>query len=307
MIKMLLVFLLFVVYACGPPPADNIYRKEGRFPSGLNVPVAFLTNEWAGKPRILASGWLIDGGNGTLFSAKHFTDTFMNDIIELGANQCKVFLSGRVYTCVVVQVPPLRDAVILKIFEPFNSAELLTPYKIATTKLRIGDAVFIQGFHPHPSEITTSNATEGFKDLILPIFRTFYELREDDPARQREVVFDNLEAVVVDVDVHINTDENESSPEKELKFRTNEYIKVITKRNHKFSFGGLSGGVVIKVNKNGEKEAFGIITAERPERLEYDKRDQLISKKALIIVSDTILVTPIYTVNDLYEYARTVR
>jgi len=302
--KILPLFLLLAISACNSPPNENSYRKEGNYPSNINVPVAFLVSEWAGKPRVLASGWLIDGGNGTLFSAKHFSDVFVNNIVELGANECKVFLSGKVYSCAVVQVPPLRDAVVLKLLGPFSPEELPVPYKISTTKLKVGDKVFIQGFHPHSSEITKSNMADGLKDVIVPILKTFYDLREADPLKQRETVFDSLEATVVKIDDHVRINHQEDSSLDEVKFKKNEYIKVVTTRNHKFSFGGLSGGVVVRISDKGVPEAVGIVTAERPERLKYNKKGHLEGKPTLEIVSDTIDVTPIYTVKDLYEYAR---
>ena len=86
MIKPALTIILITVLTCGcgPPLEEDQYRTEGRFPGGLNVPVALLTVEWAGKVRIMGSAWLIDHDGGVLLSAKHVTDAFMNDIIELG-------------------------------------------------------------------------------------------------------------------------------------------------------------------------------------------------------------------------------
>ena len=302
--KTLSLFFLIAISACNSPPVENPYRKAGIYPATTNVPVAFLVSEWAGKPRVLASGWLIDGGNGVLFSAKHFTDVFMNNTIELGANECKVFLAGRVYTCIVVQIPPLRDAVVLKMLGPLKQSELPKPYKISTTRVKVGDRVFIQGFHPHPLEIINSNILEGINDLIVPILKTFYELREANPLRQREVVFDNLEATVVDINFHAVVEDQESDPLGELKFKSNEFIKVITKRNHKFSFGGLSGGVVVKINEKGEPEAVGIVTAESSARYEHMKVPGGMLVRQVV---DTMDITPIYSVKDLYDYARQMR
>ena len=310
--RTLSVLLLLAVSACNPPPVENVYRKEGRFPGEVDVPVAFLVSEWAGKPRIMASGWLIDGGNGALFSAKHFTDTLMNQVIELGANECKVFLGGKVYSCIVVQVPPLRDAVVLKIIGPFVQTGLPTPYKIATTKLKVGDKVFIQGFHPHSSEITKSNLTDGFEDLNVPILKTFYELREADLAKQREVVFDTLEGKRVKPDpdsVRKNPALSDEVKKEALEYENDSYIKVVMKRDHKFSFGGLSGGVAL----NEKGEAVGIITAQDILRFEYDEdgffvdpfgHTIFIVKKQLF---DTIYITPIESVMDLYDYARQMK
>lgn len=315
--------LLFITYACGPPPVNNIYRKEGNYPSSLNVPVALLVAEWGGKPRVMGSAWLIDGGSGALFSAKHVTDALIDNIVEFGANECKVFLNGKVYFCIVIQVQPLQDAVVLKILGPINQApeessnsvlirqkilsELPTPYKISATKLKVGDKVFIQGFHPHPYKIMKSNMTDGLKELIVPILQTFYELREADPLRQREIVFDSLEAMVVGINDRIKIDQQGSDSGENLKFQKNEYVRVVTTRNHKFSFAGLSGGAVIKINDQGVAEAVGIVTAEKPERLKYNKKGQLEGKPVVEIISDTILVTPIYLAKDLYDYARQVK
>lgn len=311
--KIPFLLLLLVISACNSPPNENNYRREGNYPSSVNVPVAFLVSEWAGKPRVMASGWLIDGGNGMLFSAKHFTDVFMNNTIELGANECKVFLSGKIYSCIIVHVPPLRDAVVLKILGPFNSAKLPTPYKISTTKLKVGDKVFVQGFHPHSSEITKSNMDDGLKDLIVPILRTFYELREADPSRQGEVVFDNLEGIRIKPDPNaiLNNPLLDNEAKKgALEYENDSYIKVRMARDHKFSFGGLSGGVVL----NEKAEAVGIITAQDILRFEYDKDGFLIDPhKGTITVTikkqyfDTTYVTPIESVMDLYDYARQIR
>lgn len=307
------IFLLLVVYACNPPLVENIYRKEGRFPGGLNVPVAFLVAEWGGKPRMLASGWLIDGVNGTLFSAKHFTDTFINNTVELGGNECKVFLNGKVYVCIVVRVPSLRDAVVLKITSPFNPAELPKPYNISKTKPRLGDKVFIQGFHPHSAEIIKSNRIDGFRDLIVPVLKNFYELREVDPLKQREVVFDNLQGTRVKPDPNsirknplLSNDEKKSM----LEYENDSYIKVQMARDHKFSFGGLSGGVAF----NEKRNAVGVITAQNPFRFEFDKNGFFVDPSSgNLVVSikkqyfDVIYITPIESVKNLYDYARQMK
>lgn len=306
--KIPLVLLLFSIFACNPPPQENIYRKEGRFPSNLNVPVAFLAAEWGGRLRGSGSAWLIDGGNGLFFSAKHVTDALLNNIVELGPGGCKMFLSnGKVFTCTTVKVPPLRDAVVLRLLEPFNFEEMPKPYKISETELKVGDKVFVQGLHSHPIDITESNKVDGIEDAVVPILKNFYEIREADPSRQREVVFDNIEAIVVDLNEHIQVDDYEPGSIEEIRYKVNDYVKVVTTRNHKFSFGGLSGGVVIKINEQGIPEAVGIVTAERSERWEYDEKGRLGGLMIPKIVSDTIMITPIYSVRDLYEYARKIR
>lgn len=301
------LFFSLILTACKPPPVENVYRKEGYYPGGLNVPVAYLTSEWGGKPRVMASGWLIEGASGVLFSAKHFSDVFIHSLIELGGGECKSFIASKVYDCIIVQVPPLRDAVILKLLSSFNTSELPKPYKIFTGKLRVGDKLFIQGFHPHLTEITRSNRKDGVIDHVIPILKNFYEIRMADPLEQKEVVFDSLEAKVVDLNFRARVDGDENSRLGNLRFETNTFIKVITARNHKFSFGGLSGGVAIKLNEKGEPEAVGIVTAERPVRFEYDKKGQVVDRSVKVAVFDTIMITPIGSVRELYEYARQIR
>lgn len=300
------MLLLAVISACDSPADINYFREERIFPSTIEAPVAFLASEWSGRPRVMASGWLIDGGNGTLFTAKHFTDSISEDTIELGAKECKIFLNKRVYSCIVTKLPPLRDAVVIKILETFNPEEMPKPYRISDTKLKIGETVYIQGFHPHPYDIILSNNADGLKESIIPILGSFYKLRTLD----KEVVFDSLEAKVVDLDTHINIGIQGPTPTSEEEFikKANSYIKVITTRNHKFSFGGLSGGVVIRINAKGEPEAVGIVTAELPERLEYDKWGHFKTGPPVVkIVSDTLMITPIHSVKDLYDYARGLR
>ena len=83
MLKFALTSLIFM-FACGPPPAENIYRKERRFPSNVNVPVALVAAEWGGKPRVMGSAWLIEGSrgifdvkvDGKLVYSKHKTHKF---------------------------------------------------------------------------------------------------------------------------------------------------------------------------------------------------------------------------------------
>lgn len=301
-------FLLsLLLIGCKPSPVENVYRKENRFQGGLNLPVAFLVSEWAGKPRILASGWLIEGSSGVLFSARHFSDAFVDDVVELGGSECKAFMGVRVYDCLVAQVPPLRDAVDLKLKGSFDPGQLPKPYKIATEKAKVGEKLFIQGFHPHPLEITDSNRKDGLNDKLIPILKDFYEFRMADPLVQKEIVFDNLEAKVIGINERIRINSEQHDPLGNLKFEVNEYIKVVTVRNHKFSFGGLSGGVAIRLNSGGEAEAVGIVTGEKPVRFGYDKKGQVIDKTEHIAIYDTILITPIHSVKDLYEYARTLR
>jgi len=299
---------LISIISCNAPAVENIYRKEGIFPSSVNAPVASVVLEWGGKVRSIGSAWLIEGGNGVLFSAKHVTDNLMNDQVELGGGECKIFLSGRVYNCVVAHIPPLRDAVVLKISNSFDPRYLPKPYKIASTPVKVGDIVIVQGIHPHSQELIDQNEKEGFRDTVVPIFRNFYEMRFGNKCVGREEVFDTLPAVVTKLNMSVLVDDTEHDPLAELRHKTNRYFEVRTLRNHRLSFGGLSGGVVLRLNKDSGPEAVGILTAEAPVKFEYDEDDKLTSPCGTPpSIANTIMVTPIESVAEEIEYARRMK
>lgn len=308
-----LAVLLFFVFACRPSQEEgNTFRREGRFEGGLDVPVAFLVNELAGQPRVLASGWLIEGSKGILFSAKHFTDDFMGRTIELGGGECRAFIKNMVFNCPILQVPPIRDAVVLELRGPQSYLDLLPkPYQISYEKINYGDMLVIQGLHPHPLMISKLNEVEGFKDYSMPILRDYYGVRMADPKQQREVVFDSLKGRVVKPDpaaVLRNPLMNDEEKKAMLQYEDSSYIKVVMDRDHKFSFGGLSGGVALK---NGK--AVGVITAQDPFRFELDKKGfffvpgqgRVANIKAQPF--DVIYITPIGSVKELAEYGKRVR
>lgn len=306
---MLALSFWILTVSCKPPPVENVYRKESRFPDGIKASVALLTGEWAGKVRFIGSAWLIEGSRGGLFTAKHVIDSFFGKQISLGGRECKIFLNSRVYDCVVDRIAPLRDAAVLRIADQFNAAELPRPYRIASEQIKVGDEVFVMGFHLHPQEITEANEKEGFRDTIVPIFRTFYEQRFGNQCGVSEIVFDVLKAKVVRINERVIVDKEQmDDPLGKLKHLVNMYFRVVTERNHKFSFGGLSGGVAVRLNENGEPEAVGIITAEKPVELEYDEEGNLISPCGVSpMVADTLVATPIESVADLVVYAKQMR
>lgn len=311
MLVSLFVLLVSISASCKPAPVENVYRKEGRFPDGVNAPVAPLAVEWAGKMRTMGSAWLIEGSRGKLFTATHVVDGFFRRQVSMGGRECKIFLDGRAYDCVVDRRAPLSDAAVLRIVSQYELAELPRPYKIALEEAKVGDEVFIMGFHPHPREITEANERDGFSDRTVPIFRTFYEQRFGNRCSASEVVFDVLKAKVVGINepVDFGEEERKKDPLGELKYSVNMYFSVETERNHKVSFAGLSGGMAVRLDKESESwEVVGLITAENPLELEYDESGALISPCGKSgVIADTLWVTPIAAVMDLVEYARQIR
>ncbi len=310
-LKVCLILASLILSSCGPPPVENPYRKEMRYEGqSFDVPVGFLTSEWHGQVRILASGWLIEGGEGTLMSAKHFSDAFMKDLLDLGPSECKAFLNRKVYSCFAIRVPSVRDAVVLKLLD--YGKEPVGAYRISLSKPKIGDKLHIQGFHPHPPEIIESNLKDGFKDVQIPILKNFYELRGKQLKNTGEVVFDNLAATVIKPDPGALINNRLLLPEEKresLKYENDSYIKVLMDHDHKFSFGGLSGGVAL----NDSGEAVGVITAQDILRFDSEEKKSKDEHHNFSIITrknqkfDIIYITPIGSVMDIVNYARLTR
>lgn len=306
--KAKLIFLAvgFLIVACNPPPYRNKYGENNFYPQDFRSDVAYLVLEWAErKPHIMASGYLADQVKGIFYTAKHFTDDFG----ALGPDYCKVFLNGKVYTAKLMKVSPIRDTALIRISSYFSPDELPKPSPVSPSEPKIGDSLYVQGMHPHSYQIREENESEGFPDKIIPIFETYYGQVMKDKSRESQVVFDNLEGKRVKPDPDsIRKDRWLSDEQKKilLEYENSLYIKILVVRDHKFSFGGLSGGVAL----NSNKEIVGAITAQNPLRFEYDEHGFFFIpgegpveiadiKKQLF---DTIYVTPIWAVKDLQRF-----
>jgi len=284
--------LLLVGCRFGPA---NKTETAGAYGQDFKTDVAFLVLEWNGKPYILASGFLADRSKGVFYTAKHFTDEFA----KLGTDECKLFFNGKVYTARLVRLPPLRDSAIIKIVSSFSAEELPEPRRLASEMPVMGDQIFVLGFHPHSFRIRTANQSEGFPDREVPLMKDYYKKIIKDPGRQSEVVFDNLEGK------RVNPVPLDELLAKEMREYENEsYIKLKMVRDHKFSFGGLSGGAAV----NSRGEVVGVITAQDPFRFEFDENGFMVEPDGTIIAVikkqffDTLYITPIDSLRDLRVY-----
>lgn len=308
-----LVLFCWFLIACNPPPELNLneYREENRFPQDFQSTGAFLVLEWNGrKPWIMASGNLVDREKGIFRTAKHFTDAFGS----LGVDYCKVFFNGKVYRATLVKVPPIRDAALIKLLPPFSADDFPELLPTASETSKLGDEIYIQGFHPHTYYLREENKKDGFPDKDIRIFETYYGQITKDMSKESQVVFDNLKGKRVAPDpesIRKNRFLTDEQKVASLEFENDRYIKVLMARDHKFSFGGLSGGVA----SNDKGEAVGVITAQDILRFEFDEHGFFFIpgvgpaevaeiKKQLW---DTIYVTPIDSIKDLDEYIRNIR
>ncbi|MBI2674526.1 MAG: hypothetical protein HYX22_02210 [Candidatus Yanofskybacteria bacterium] len=298
-------------WGCEPPTElnRNIYRDENFFPlpGDLKNTSAFLVLEWNGrKPWIMASGNLIDKKEGLIRTAKHFTDDFG----KLGLDYCRVFLmNGKIYKATLTKVTPIRDAAIIKLIPPFSPDDFTDPLLSASEMPKFGDTVYVQGLHPHAYDIRRANKEEGFSDQVVNIFETYYGQLFKDTSQELQVVFDNLEGKRVKPDpdsIRNNPWLSVEDKKALLEFENDRYIKVLTARDHKSPFSGLSGGVAL----NGKGEAFGVITAQNPMRFEIDDQGLFFipgigpAKMGEVKKQfwDTIYITPLDSIKDLDKY-----
>ena len=308
--RILILIFCFAIVGCSPPPLINEYREKGTYthPQELKSTVAYLVLEKNNQPMIMASAFLINKEKGIFLNAKHFTD----DIGSFGPDYCKIFFNGKVYRVEVERVPPRRDASLLRIISDFNSADFPEPLIVAKEMPKLGDKVYVLGFHPHVYDIREQNEKEGFADRVIPIFRTYYDVIMKDKSKETEVVFDNLEGTRVKLNPdsvlknpYLDVDEKNAL----LEYARGDYIKILMARDHKFSFGGLSGGLT--VNERGE--VVGVITAQDPFRLEFDENGFLTLPNGDVVATvkqqkfDVIYVTPIDSLQDLMEYVKNSR
>ena len=161
--------------------------------------------------------------------------------------------------------------------------------------------MYIEGFHPHPYWLREIDKSDGSPDTVVNILSDYYHILMFDLTKEEQIVYHDLEGMVVP------HDPNPLSRDM-LMYENDSFIKVRMKRDHKYTFGGLSGGMA----KNEKGEVVGIITAQDIYRFEFDDDGMLIPNVGVVVevknqLYDTVYITPIDLLSDLYEYARKVR
>ena len=286
--------------ACGSGPTKTEKPNTYPHPKDLQTDIAWIVIEWNGKPKYggYGSGFLADKHSGSFYTNKHVSDMFDS----LGKSSQKIFFNGKVYNLAVVKVPALRDAAIVQITDSFDSSEFPDPAPVAKEKVKKGDKVFVEGFHPHHYFFRESNRIEGgYNEKLVPIFKEYYNIDTKDLVREREVVFERISGVVVETDasVFLNQSGSSGSVVNRAREMANKYFMVKTDRDHKFSFGGLSGTAV----KNIKGEIVGILTVEKTDFKELEK-DEDTGIKIVEPIFDLVGVTPIESVVSFRDYLK---
>ncbi|MBI2063517.1 MAG: trypsin-like peptidase domain-containing protein [Candidatus Yanofskybacteria bacterium] len=247
-VRFLLAVSILSVSGCGPPKVSSVCQNPAYYQQNIVIREALFIRERNCSLHILASAFLIDRERGLFASAKHFIGSESD-------GKAKVFFNGRVYDGFLVWLPPVTDVAIIKIAGNYDPASFPEPYKVAQN-IKVGDKVFVRGIHPHPA------ALQGNK-IILPILRGYYGVL----GKNEEFVHDDLEGKITDIAAKIQNKNIVGSSEL-LSEVTNTYIKLETKEDHLFSFGGLSGGPTV----NEESELVGINSSEQGGYLELTER-----------------------------------
>ena len=247
--KWLVLLLLVIGVACKDDEKTN-----DTYPQDLVTKVAYLVIENNDEPNVTASGFLVEREKGLFLTAKHFTSV----LNKVGTRQFKLFFNGKVYDAELVQLPPLRDAALIRIVSNFDYNSFSEAAVFSQDKVKIGDKVFVVGFHQHHYRVRSINEKMGHPDKVVPIRRLYYHIETRDTLEEAEVVFDSLEAQVVGIETRWWLVPGNRAPNfsDSLRYRTNPYFDVFTERYHFGQFGGLSGGPVF----NEKGEIVGIVT-----------------------------------------------
>lgn len=276
--------------------------QYGPLAQDFKTDVAWIVMEWNCKPSGYGSGFLVDRERGAFYTNKHVSNQF--DAYGKGSH--KIFFNGKVYNVEIVKVSPLSDAALIRITDDFDPLEFPEPAPFAQQKSKEGDDVFIGGFHPHPYSLIEANKTEGYDERLVPIYGEYYNMGTRQLDKRQEVVFESMRGKVTGIDMtwedimkRRRKYESAEGFTESLGNKINFFHEIRVFKDHKFSFGGLSGSP----SRNAKGEITGITTRQNTERFEYDKEE--LERKGSVSakhVWDDVYITPIEAVADLVQY-----
>jgi len=294
-----LSFCLFVIssvlFLSCSKKIETDSKKVRTYRQDFKSDVAWVVSEWNGQPGGYGSAFLVDKDLGVFYTNKHVSGLFNN----YGKGSHKLFFCGRIYGVEVIKVHPLRDAALIRITDLFDSSEFPEPASFSLGKIKKGEKIYLEGFHPHPYLLILANKVGGYGQMIVPIWKDYYNLDSKDLNKKTEVVFEKIPGTVIEVSETVEFEKSRDVIDKAREI-VNTYVIVKTERDHLFSFGGLSGTVV----RNGKGETVGIVTVEK-DNYEEEKKDSELKKdepKYVKKVFNLIGFTPIESVAHLKQY-----
>ena len=290
---LLLLVALILTIGCGPKiEKTSGCDRPSTFSQNFKSDIAWVTLEWNCQLYGYGSGFLIDREKGAFYTNRHVSDMFD----ALGRGSHKVFFNGKVYNAKIVKAHNVVDAALVAITDRFDPSEFPEPAKISTEKVKLGDKLLIEGFHPHWYYIRQADEGNGYKFEQMSILKDYYNLGTRQLEKEKEIVVEKLWSEVTGLDK--KADFESKNMTQDLRNMVNIYIEVKTSKDHLFSFGGLSGTVV----RNIKGETVGVVTAEE-EKLEEEQElghGFVLLKK----VFNAVYVTPIGVVDDLRQYLK---
>ncbi len=261
--KMLFALVIFTSFACGPPSDHRTKnQKTASYPieGNFREPIAPVVIDRNGRFDVAArtgSAFLLNKEQGIFGTAKHVVgeiDTKHN-AGEFEAKY-KLFFCGHVYIAERVLDTGVTDISFLRITSKFNPNDFPEPYRIAES-MGVGEDVFVRGIHMHPTELQ--------KDKVVHrIVRDYYGITAP-KEKEREFVYDNLPAIIVDKEVLRRGDSVKNDDQNSPNALVQKDYGLKTKQDHKISFGGLSGGPTV----NLKNEVVGINVVESGNEGDY--------------------------------------
>lgn len=183
------------------------------------------------------SAFLINKQTGEFATAAHCVEL-------LGGSRLVLFHNGKIYECIVSKKFIPTDLAIVKIKSFFKNKDLSEPLKMAPI-VSIGEKVWVRGFHWHANSqnLLNQNNRKVF-DIRKRYLKFSPWLPKTISGEEKEVIFENFEAIVMDTACKINLSVVPS-------------IKLQTPKDHFDTFRGLSGAPVVNV----ADELVGIVFA----------------------------------------------
>lgn len=236
----IVIFSFIILFRNSGTFRGEIYNNSGNGPyhQKLKTKTAVLAQEdLSFNPSLFfGSAFIINKQTGEFATAAHCVNLS-------GGGRLVLFHNGKIYECVVVKKSSSADLAVIKIKNFFRREDLGEPLKMAPM-VSAGETVWIGGFHWHSGSQDRSGGSYEISDIRKHYLKFAPWLPKTNTGEDKELVFENFEATVMDTAHKIDLSAVPS-------------IKLKTQKDHLDTFRGLSGAPVVNV----ADELVGIVFA----------------------------------------------